>query len=46
MNLSYHEDLTLKQIGIVLDEPEPCVSQIHSSAILYLRSQLSDFGYH
>jgi hypothetical protein len=33
MNLSYHEDSTLKQIGIVLDEPEPCVSQIHSSAI-------------
>jgi RNA polymerase sigma factor for flagellar operon FliA len=45
MNLSYHEELTLKQIGIVLDEPEPRVSQIHASAILYLRSQLSDWGY-
>jgi RNA polymerase sigma factor for flagellar operon FliA len=45
LNLSYHEGLTLKQVGFVLDEPEPRVSQIHSSAILYLRSQLSDFGY-
>jgi RNA polymerase sigma factor for flagellar operon FliA len=45
LNLSYHEDLTLKEIGFVLDEPEPRVSQIHASAILYLRSQLSDWGY-
>jgi DNA-directed RNA polymerase specialized sigma subunit len=35
----------LKEIGFVLDEPEPRVSQIHASAILYLRSELSDFGY-
>jgi RNA polymerase sigma factor for flagellar operon FliA len=28
-----------------LDEPEARVSQIHASAILYLRSQLSNFGY-
>jgi RNA polymerase sigma factor FliA len=45
LNLSYHEGLTLKQVGLVLDEPEPRVSQIHSSAMLYLRSQLSDSGY-
>jgi RNA polymerase sigma factor FliA len=45
LNLSYHEGLTLKEIGFVLDEPEPRVSEIHASAILYLRSQLSDWGY-
>jgi RNA polymerase sigma factor for flagellar operon FliA len=45
LNLSYHEGLTLKEIGFVLDELEPRVSQIHASAILHLRSELSDFGY-
>jgi RNA polymerase sigma factor FliA len=45
LNLSYNEELTLKEIALVLDEPEPRVSQIHASAILYLRSELSDFGY-
>jgi RNA polymerase sigma factor FliA len=45
LNLSYYENLTLNEIGFVLDEPEPRVLQIHASAILYLRSQLSDFGY-
>jgi RNA polymerase sigma factor FliA len=42
LNLSYYEDLTLREIGFVLDEPEPHVSQIHASAILYLRSELAD----
>ena len=45
LNLSYYEDLTLKEIGFVLDEPGPRVSQIHASAILHLRSHLADFGY-
>jgi RNA polymerase sigma factor FliA len=45
LNLSYYENLTLKEISFVLDEPEPRVSQTHASAILYLRSQLSDWGY-
>ena len=45
LNLSYYEELTLKEIGFVLDEPEPRVLQIHASAILYLRSRLSDWGY-
>jgi len=45
LNLSFNEELTLKEIGFVLDEPEPRVSEIHASAILYLRSQLSDWGY-
>jgi RNA polymerase sigma factor FliA len=45
LNLSYYEELTLKEIALVLGELEPRVSQIHASAILYLRSQLSDWGY-
>jgi RNA polymerase sigma factor FliA len=45
LNLSFNEELTLKEIGFVLDEPEPRVSEVHASAILYLRSQLSDWGY-
>jgi DNA-directed RNA polymerase specialized sigma subunit len=35
----------LKEIALVLDEPEPRVSRIHASAILHLRSELSDWGY-
>jgi RNA polymerase sigma factor for flagellar operon FliA len=45
MNLSFYEELTLTEITLVLDEPETRVSQIHASAILHLRSQLSDSGY-
>jgi RNA polymerase sigma factor FliA len=45
LNFSYHEELTLKEIALVLDEPEPRVSRIHASAILHLRSELSDWGY-
>jgi RNA polymerase sigma factor FliA len=45
LNLSYYEALTLKEIALVLDELEPRVSQIHASAILHLRSELSDWGY-
>jgi RNA polymerase sigma factor FliA len=45
LNLSYHEELTLKEIALVLDEPGPRVSRIHASAILHLRSELSDWGY-
>jgi RNA polymerase sigma factor FliA len=45
LNLSHYEKLTLKEIALVLDEPESCVSRIHASAILHLRSELSDWGY-
>jgi RNA polymerase sigma factor for flagellar operon FliA len=45
LNLSYYEEMTLKKITLVLDEPEPRVSRIHASAILHLRSELSDWGY-
>jgi RNA polymerase sigma factor for flagellar operon FliA len=45
LTLSHYEELTLKEIALVLDELETRVSQIHASAILHLRSELSDFGY-
>jgi RNA polymerase sigma factor for flagellar operon FliA len=45
LNLSYREELTLNEIALVLDESEPQVSRIHASAILHLRSELSDWGY-
>jgi RNA polymerase sigma factor for flagellar operon FliA len=45
LNFSYYEELTLKEIALVLDEVEPRVSQIHAAAILHLRSELSDWGY-
>jgi RNA polymerase sigma factor for flagellar operon FliA len=45
LNLCFYEELTLTEIALVLDEPEARVSQIHASAILHLRSQLSDWGY-
>ncbi len=45
LNLAYHEGLTLKNIGFVLDEAESRASQIHASAVLRLRSKLSEFGF-
>jgi RNA polymerase sigma factor for flagellar operon FliA len=38
--LYHYEELTLKEIGVVLDLTESRVSQIHSKAILKLRSRL------
>ena len=38
--LYYHEELTLKEIGHVLEVSESRVSQIHTKAILTLRSKL------
>lgn len=38
--LYHYEELTLKEIGVVLDITESRVSQIHSKAILKLRSKL------
>jgi RNA polymerase sigma factor for flagellar operon FliA len=38
--LYYYEELTLKEIGAVLEISESRVSQIHTKAILSLRSQL------
>ncbi|MCK9525672.1 MAG: FliA/WhiG family RNA polymerase sigma factor [Limnochordia bacterium] len=39
--LYYHEELTLKEIGHVLDVSESRVSQIHTKAVLTLRSKLA-----
>ncbi|MCX7047585.1 MAG: sigma-70 family RNA polymerase sigma factor, partial [Candidatus Sumerlaeota bacterium] len=42
VSLYYHEELTMKEIGAVLDITESRVSQIHTKAILRLRSRLAD----
>jgi RNA polymerase sigma factor for flagellar operon FliA len=39
--LYYNEELTMKEIGQVLDLTESRVSQIHTKAILHLRSKLT-----
>lgn len=43
ISLYYYEDLTLREIGEVLDVTESRVSQIHSKATSTLRSRLSKF---
>jgi RNA polymerase sigma factor for flagellar operon FliA len=40
--LYYYEDLTLKEIGEVLDVTESRVSQLHTKAILRLRAKLTN----
>jgi RNA polymerase sigma factor for flagellar operon FliA len=41
--LYYYEDLTLKEIGEVLEVTESRVSQLHTKAILRLRAKLTSF---
>lgn len=41
--LYYYEDLTLKEIGVVMNVSESRISQIHTKAINRLRSKLKDF---
>ncbi len=41
LTLYYYEELTMKEIGLTLGVVESRVSQIHSSAVLRLRSALS-----
>lgn len=41
LGLYYHEELTLKEIGHVLDVSESRVSQIHTKAVLTLRNKLA-----
>ncbi len=41
--LYYHEDLTFKEIGQVLDVSESRISQLHTKANLRLRSKLTNF---
>jgi RNA polymerase sigma factor for flagellar operon FliA len=40
--LYYYEDLTLKDIGRVLEVTESRVSQLHTKAILRLRAKLTN----
>ena len=40
VSLYYYEELTMKEIGVVLDITESRVSQIHSKAVYHLRTKL------
>jgi RNA polymerase sigma factor for flagellar operon FliA len=40
LSLYYYEDLNLKEIGQVLDVTESRVSQLHTQAILKLKTKL------
>ncbi len=42
LSLYYYEDLNLKEIGEVLEVTESRVSQLHTQAVLRLRSKLKD----
>ena len=44
ISLYYQDELTMKEIGKVLDITESRVSQIHSSAIIHLRERLISSG--
>ena len=44
ITLYYYEEMTMKEIGLVLGVVESRVSQIHSSAVLHLRAKLTEFG--
>lgn len=41
LSLYYYEELTLKEIGVVLDLSESRVCQLHARAVLSLRAQLT-----
>ena len=42
LGLYYLEELTMKEVGLILDIGESRVSQIHTAAILRLRSRLRE----
>lgn len=44
VSLYYHEELTMKEIGVVIGVVESRVSQIHTSAVVKLRAALTDLG--
>ena len=44
MTLYYYEEMTMKEIGLALGVVESRVSQIHSSAVIRLRQELSDLA--
>jgi RNA polymerase sigma factor for flagellar operon FliA len=41
MTLYYYEEMTMKEIGLILGVVESRVSQIHASAVLHLRARFS-----
>ncbi|HUZ04114.1 MAG TPA: FliA/WhiG family RNA polymerase sigma factor [Acidobacteriaceae bacterium] len=41
LTLYYYEEMTMKEIGLTLSVVESRISQIHSSAVLHLRSKLT-----
>lgn len=45
LSLYYYEELTLKEIGKILEVSESRVSQLHSRAIINLRSKMSKLNY-
>ena len=44
MTLYYFEEMTMREIGLVLGVVESRVSQIHASAVLHLRTALKDLA--
>jgi RNA polymerase sigma factor for flagellar operon FliA len=42
LTLYYYEEMTMKEIGIILGVQQARVSQIHASAVLHLRARLTD----
>jgi RNA polymerase sigma factor for flagellar operon FliA len=44
LSLYYFEELTMKEIGVAIGVVESRVSQIHSAAVLRLRTALSGAG--
>jgi len=44
LSMYYSDELTMKEIGRVMDLTESRVSQIHSQAIIHLRSRLRKDG--
>ena len=42
--LYYYEELTMKEVGIILGVGESRVSQIHSMAVVRLRARLSELS--
>jgi RNA polymerase sigma factor FliA len=44
MTLYYYEEMTMREIGLALGVVESRVSQIHASAVIHLRSALSDLS--
>lgn len=46
ISLYYYEELTMKEIGDIMGYTESRISQMHTKAILYLCSQLSEYLQH